>query len=90
MDTVLQWSRRRGGRHDHARHVTARSLRLTTPESAVSFPRELAAGRAIDGGLVMFGFFSTRLGCAGSLLVSVVVSALMILLLRGCTARPGL
>jgi len=37
----------------------------------------------------MFGFFSTRLGCAGSLLVSVVVSVLMILLLRGCAARPG-
>jgi hypothetical protein len=33
----------------------------------------------------MFGFFSTRLGCLGSLVVSVVGSALLMLLARGCT-----
>ena len=32
----------------------------------------------------MFFFFSNRLGCAGSILVSIVISALLILLLRGC------
>ena len=34
----------------------------------------------------MFGFFSTRLGCAGSLLVSIVLSALLMLLTRGCSS----
>jgi len=34
----------------------------------------------------MFGFFSTRLGCAGSLLVSVVLSAILMLLTRGCSS----
>jgi hypothetical protein len=33
----------------------------------------------------MFVFFSGKLGCVGSLLVSVVLSALLILLLRACT-----
>lgn len=32
----------------------------------------------------MFVFFSNRLGCAGSILVSVVLSALLILVLRSC------
>jgi hypothetical protein len=32
----------------------------------------------------MFFFFSNRLGCAGSILVSIVISAALILLLRGC------
>jgi hypothetical protein len=35
----------------------------------------------------MFGFFSSRLGCAGSILVSVVGTVLLILLLRGCAAH---
>jgi hypothetical protein len=34
----------------------------------------------------MFLFFSNRLGCLGSLLVTVVVSGLLILLFRGCAA----
>jgi hypothetical protein len=37
----------------------------------------------------VFVFFSNRLGCAGSLLVTVVLSALLILLMRGCSAGPG-
>jgi hypothetical protein len=32
----------------------------------------------------MFGFFSTRLGCLGSLVVSIVGTAFLILLMRGC------
>lgn len=32
----------------------------------------------------MFFFFSNRAGCAGSIVISLVVSGLMILLLRGC------
>lgn len=32
-------------------------------------------------GVVMFVFFSNRLGCLGSLLVSVVITALLILFL---------
>jgi len=32
----------------------------------------------------MFAFFSNRLGCLGSLLVSVIGSILLVLLLRSC------
>jgi hypothetical protein len=35
---------------------------------------------------VMFAFFSNRLGCIGSLIVSVVGSLVLILVLRGCGA----
>lgn len=35
----------------------------------------------------MFVFFSNRLGCAGSLLISVVVTLVLILLLRACTGH---
>jgi hypothetical protein len=37
----------------------------------------------------MFFFFSNRLGCIGSLLVTLVLSALIILLMRGCSTGPG-
>ncbi len=37
----------------------------------------------------MFFFFSNRLGCAGSLLVTVVLSALLLLLMRGCSGGYG-
>jgi hypothetical protein len=33
----------------------------------------------------MFFFFSNRLGCAGSIAVSVVATVLLILLLRSCS-----
>jgi hypothetical protein len=35
----------------------------------------------------MFVFFSNRLGCLGSLLISAVVSIALILLLRSCTGH---
>ena len=35
---------------------------------------------------IMFAFFSNRLGCIGSLIVSVVGSLVLILVLRGCGA----
>jgi hypothetical protein len=34
----------------------------------------------------MFAFFSNRLGCIGSLIVSVIGSLAVILVLRGCGA----
>jgi hypothetical protein len=34
----------------------------------------------------VFFFFSNRLGCVGSLLVTVVLSAVLILLMRGCVS----
>jgi hypothetical protein len=39
----------------------------------------------------VFFFFSNRLGCAGSLIVTVVLSALLLLAMRGCnnTAPDG-
>jgi hypothetical protein len=33
----------------------------------------------------MFAFFSSRLGCIGSLLVSLVGTALILLLMRSCS-----
>jgi hypothetical protein len=35
---------------------------------------------------VMFAFFSNRLGCIGSLIVSAIGSLVLILVLRGCGA----
>jgi hypothetical protein len=35
---------------------------------------------------VMFAFFSNRLGCIGSLIVSILGSLVLILILRGCGA----
>jgi hypothetical protein len=35
---------------------------------------------------IVFVFFSNRLGCGGSILVSVVLSALLILLMRACSS----
>ena len=37
----------------------------------------------------MFVFFSNRLGCLGSLVVSVVLSAVLIVALRACNAGFG-
>jgi len=34
----------------------------------------------------MFAFFSNRLGCIGSIIVSIIGSALLLLLMRGCQA----
>jgi hypothetical protein len=55
-----------------------------------------AHGRAVNGRLrrgtrraaaaSMFGFFSTRLGCVGSIIVSIVGSLLLMLVLRGCSS----
>jgi hypothetical protein len=34
----------------------------------------------------MFAFFSSRLGCAGSLLVSAIGTILLLLLMRACSS----
>jgi hypothetical protein len=34
----------------------------------------------------VFVFFSNRLGCLGSIVISIVLSALLILAMRGCNA----
>ncbi len=34
----------------------------------------------------MFVFFSNRLGCLGSVVVSVVLSALLLLMMRACSS----
>ena len=44
--------------------------------------------RARRSGRQVRFFFSNRLGCAGSLLVTVLLSALLFLLMRGCSG-PG-
>jgi hypothetical protein len=38
--------------------------------------------------IAMFLFFSNRLGCLTSIVVSIILSALLILLLRGCNGTP--
>jgi hypothetical protein len=47
--------------------------------------RETARGSRADL-RVVFAFFSNRLGCIGSLIVSLVGSLVLILVLRGCGA----
>lgn len=37
----------------------------------------------------MFFFFSNRMGCVGSILVSIVLSLVLIALMRGCGAGGG-
>jgi hypothetical protein len=33
----------------------------------------------------MFGFFSSKLGCAGSLIVSAIGTLILVLIMRGCS-----
>ena len=37
----------------------------------------------------MFVFFSNRLGCLGSLAVTLILSALLLLVMRGCSSPPS-
>jgi hypothetical protein len=37
----------------------------------------------------MFGFFSSRLGCLGSIVVSIAGSLLLMMLTRGCASTPS-
>jgi hypothetical protein len=37
----------------------------------------------------MFFLFSNRLGCLGSIAISVLLSVLLLLLMRGCSTVPG-
>ena len=37
----------------------------------------------------MFVFFWNRIGCLGSIVISVVLSALLFLLMRGCSTGTG-
>jgi hypothetical protein len=37
----------------------------------------------------MFFLFSNRLGCVGSIVVSVLLSGLLLMLMRGCSTAPG-
>jgi hypothetical protein len=34
----------------------------------------------------MFGFYSNQLGCLGSIVVSIILSALLFLVIRGCSS----
>jgi hypothetical protein len=36
----------------------------------------------------MFFLFSNRLGCVGSIVVSVLLSGLLLMLMRGCSTAP--
>jgi hypothetical protein len=41
---------------------------------------------ALPEGLAMFGFYSNRLGCLGSIAVSIVGTVVLLLVMRGCAA----
>ena len=69
--------------------LEARLARDEKAEAAESEAEgEKRAGRSGRLGKV-FVFFSNRLGCAGSLLVTVVLSALLFVLMRGCSGPPN-
>ena len=51
--------------------------------------RKVKSGWEIGAIGKVFVFFSNRLGCAGSLLVTVVLSALLFVLMRGCSGPPN-
>ena len=51
--------------------------------------RKVKSGQEIGATGKVFFFFSNRLGCAGSLLVTVVLSALLFVLMRGCSGPPN-
>jgi hypothetical protein len=42
--------------------------------------------RRADDPQMMFAFFSNRLGCLGSLAVSIIGSLILILVMRGCSS----
>jgi hypothetical protein len=37
----------------------------------------------------VFFFFSNRFGCLGSLLVTIALSALLVVVMRGCSGPPN-
>jgi hypothetical protein len=47
--------------------------------------RDGREGDAIREALLLFLFFSNRLGCLGSIVVSVILTAALVLLLRSCS-----
>jgi len=64
----------------------ARSLKRGRQQKA---KRKVKSGPGIEATDNVFVFFSNRLGCAGSLLVTVVLSMLLFLLMRGWISPPG-
>jgi len=54
--------------------------RVSAPCSCI-----VAAGNRYADAADMFGFFSSRLGCLGSLVVSIIGTVLLTLLMRGCS-----
>ena len=52
-------------------------------------PRQGEQRPGRSGRQVVFVFFSNRLGCVGSLLVTLVLSALLFMLMRGCSGPPN-
>jgi hypothetical protein len=59
--------------------------RSPAPEPAQNYR---TARRLAGEDPLMFAFFSNRLGCIGSIIVSIIGTALLFLLLRGCNGVP--
>ena len=74
-------------------HVGCRGLRTAQP--ATSMNAVLTAGTNLPAAIhrqggrldLVFLFFSNRLGCLGSIAVSVVLSVLLIATMRACAAQ---
>jgi hypothetical protein len=64
----------------------SRRPRRTWSHQAASLPPSENRLREQRRFKVMFAFFSNRLGCIGSLIVSILGSLVLILILRGCGA----
>ena len=62
---------------------------LTREDRQQKAKRKVKSGQEIGATGKVFVFFSNRLGCAGSLLVTAVLSALLFLLMRGCNGPPN-
>ncbi len=46
----------------------------------------MKSGQGDKGDRSLFFFFSNRFGCLGSIVISIALSALLILLVRGCSS----
>ena len=94
-----------GGEARADQHGHGKAIRATKRDRAVPGVRRhrplveaRSSAKGDDGGeeragrsrrQVVFVFFSNRLGCVGSLLVTLVLSALLFLLMRGCSSPPN-
>jgi hypothetical protein len=67
---------------------TAEEGCFSGPGCRTSMERFLQRRKAGREGVIMFAFYSNRLGCLGSILLSIALSLLLFALLHGCQTLP--